>query len=382
MVVCFTCGPETKAALDRLVASGHYPDHSAAITSAIDNLAVIHSELKGATSIVIDREAAASVGEMGKPSLERDIPTPSTTTPVMNDLTSRTIVGSGIPALLQYRQESAVPNRPFAKVDADRAPTSKSLSVDNWMFGQFNRLLPAKVTCRALATILAQDGDRQPLDKVAFDIANDAAKFGSYLTQLDERRNLGRDDAMAIAFPKGTAPSEHKSIQRFASQFVGATNKEGELSGLPYSLKLIGPHPEFKQGIALTEAGWNFSALSNPVLDGVAAPSTLKFSDEEINFLTQHVLHNVPVEALAYRTILNAVAEGVLTPDDLDVALAKLSGAKKVEKSFVSTQRSGAICRMADLDLIGRSRTGTRVSYVISPRGEEYREILNNRFSV
>jgi hypothetical protein len=38
----------------------------------------------------------------------------------------------------------------------------------------------------------------------------------------------------------------------------------------------------------------------------------------------------------------------------------------------VSTQRSGAICRMADLDLIGRARTATRVSYVLSQRAKQF----------
>jgi hypothetical protein len=252
----------------------------------------------------------------------------------------------------------------------ERAPT-RGAAVDSWMFGQYNRLLPAKVTCRALINLFAAGQERQPLDKLATTIANEAAKLGHQLSVLDDRRHLRRDDAMAVAFPKGSG--EIKSIQRFANQFVASTNKERKLSGLPASLNLIGSNPEYPEGIALTEAGWAFGILENPLLDGVAAGVTEKFTADEISFLLDHIVGRVPIEASAYQTVLNEVAHGMVTPDKLDEALSKIPGhPNKTLDHFVSTQRSGVICRMADLDLIARSRTGTRVSYVLTPRGEDF----------
>ena len=366
MIVCFTCGPETKAQLDRLVATGHYHDHSDVISAAIQNLVVIHSELKDGRSIVIDRGVVAPTS---------DAPTTKSQPSVL-----RSAVEAGIPPMFQRGPEISKPEQ-FAGFKPESPLTAKSSSVEHWMFGQYNRLLPAKATCRALANISAEGGDRRSLEKIAMDIANEAAKLGSYLSAFDEKRNFGRDDAIAVAFPKSTAASEFKSVQRFANQFVGSANKEGQLLGLPVALKLIGRNPDFPDSVGLTEAGWQFGMMPNPILDALSPRNTEKFSDEEISFLLGHILTSVPVEAFAYRAILNEITCGVLTPDDLDAALSKLSGAqKKMEKSFVSTQRSGAICRMADLGLVGRSRSGTRVSYVLPPRGKEFLRQTNAWF--
>jgi hypothetical protein len=377
MVVCFTCGAQTKAQLDQLVATGHYHDHSEAISAAIQNLSVIHSEMKDARSIVIDR-GSMPMSVDGEPKPGNEISSAAEPSPVVSGVTqrlessaaTRQAVGSpGIPALFHRQADVSMPTQ-FASVAAEQLSADQNIPIENWMFGQFNRLLPAKVTCRALANITADGGERQPLEKLATEIANEAAKFGKYLSALDQKRHLGRDDAMTVAFPKH--PSEFKSIQRFANQFVGSTNREGQLLGLPASLKLIGTHPEFPQSIMLTEAGWKFGMLTNPILDGNAAAKIEKFGDEEITFLLDHIVALVPIEAFAYQTILSEVARGALTPDDLDAVLSKLSAQHKKGDPFVSTQRSGAISRMADLDLIGRSRTATRVSYVTTPRGDKF----------
>jgi hypothetical protein len=244
--------------------------------------------------------------------------------------------------------------------------------VERWIFGQYNRLLPAKVTCRALVNILARGGKQRSLEEIAIEIANEAAKFGKYLSELDEKRNLGRDDAIAVAFPRSTAATEFKSIQRFANQFVGTADRGGNLSGLPVALKLVGRDSDH-DGVTLTEAGWKFGMMPNPILDISSTGTNERFSDDEIVFLLDHILTSVSVEALAYRIVLGELADGVLTPDALDDALLKRSASgQKAERSFVSTQRSGAICRMVDLGLIRRSRTGTRVSYVLLPRGNEF----------
>lgn len=370
MVVCFSCTPEMKAQLDRLVATGHYGDHSQVIAAAVQNLIVIHSELKEHTSIVIDcgslagapsDRRAPDIGAASQGVQPARISTESL--PVTKPLAGL----SAIPALFHRHPEIAPPAH-FAKVDIKRMPAA---TIDAWMFGQYNRLLPAKVTCRALINMIGDNIERQPLQKASTAIANEAAKLGQYLSGIDDKRNVGRDEALAVAFPKTSA--EFKSIQRFATQFVASANKEGELSGLAVSLNLIGRNPDFPEGIALTEAGWNFGLLENPLLDGANAAGNEKFSADEIAFLLDHIARSVPIEAFAYRAILNQVARNVQTPDALDDALSKLSNAsKKPLAQFVSTQRSGAICRMADLDLIARNRIGTRVSYVLTPRGNDF----------
>ena len=372
MVVCFSCSSEIKAQLDRLVATGHYEDHGQAIIAAIQNLAVIHSEMKERGSLVIDRNHGIAAAEEGDTPVTPQQPATPTVSKAPIESLSAIRPASGSPAIpaLFHRHGDITPPAHFANLEIKRLPAGKAAAVDAWMFGQYNRLLPAKVTCRALINMVGDGSERQPLEKMTTAIANEAAKLGHYLSRLDAKRNLGRDDAMAVAFPKNSA--EFKSIQRFANQFVASANKERELSGLAVSLNLIGRNPDYPDGIALTEAGWNFGMMENPLLDRASSGND-KFSVDEISFLLDHIVASVPVEAFAYQAILNEVARNILTPDALDDALAKLPGhSKKTLLQFVSTQRSGAICRMADLDLIARNRSGTRVSYVLTPRGKDF----------
>jgi hypothetical protein len=370
MVLCFTCTPETKALLDRLVATGHYEDHSQVLAAAIQNLAVIHSELQERTSLIIERNYGLGASVEGDTAVARQQPATPVVSKSSSESSSAASPGQGAPAIpaIFHRHPDITPPAHFA--DVTIKPAGKAAAIDAWMWGQYNRLLPAKVTCRALINMFGDGSERQPLEKQTTAIANEAAKLGRYLSSIDEKRHLGRDDAMAIAFPKNSA--EFKSIQRFATQFVASANKEGELSGLAVSLNLIGRNPDYPEGIALTKAGWDFGMIENPLLDRIAS-GIEKFSADEISFLLDHIAATVPVEAFAYQTILREVSRNILTPDALDAALSELPGhPKKALPQFVSTQRSGAICRMADLDLIARNRSGTRVSYVLTVRGKDF----------
>ena len=175
-----------------------------------------------------------------------------------------------------------------------------------------------RITCRFLVNMTAEGRDQFPLEEAAIEIANEAAEFGRYLVALDDKHNLGRDDALAVAFPDA---GQIKSIQRFANQFVGSRNKEGQLLGLPASLKLIALDTANPDRIRLTEAGWSFGELRNPLLDRAAERGADKFTEEEVVFLVDHIRSSVPVEAIAYKIVLSQVARGAATPNGLDKAL-------------------------------------------------------------
>src|SRR5260221_13505275 len=117
MVICFACSPETKAQLDRLVATGHYHDHSEAIAAAVQNLVVIHSELKDSGSIVIDRgrlaqqqETQVALSQGSSTTIEPDPVAPSATRSNENPSPTRQPSGqSSIPALFQRRADVVKP---------------------------------------------------------------------------------------------------------------------------------------------------------------------------------------------------------------------------------------------------------------------------------
>ncbi|MCG8554028.1 MAG: hypothetical protein MJD61_01885 [Proteobacteria bacterium] len=163
---------------------------------------------------------------------------------------------------------------------------------------------------------------------------------------------------------------------RYASQFVASTNSNGQLSGLLVSFKLINRLVGSRSPVGLTEAGWAFAALKNPVLDqpeGLAdAP---RFTPEEVGFLLKHIARSVPAERFAYRSILEAVEAGNTSPDSLDRALSKYRSQgqdREASTSFLSSQRSGAVSRMSDLGLVQRSRAGVRVEYGITELGNKF----------
>jgi len=376
MVICFNCSPQTKETLDGLVAAGGYRDISEAISAAIENLAVIHSEMKGRNAFVVhdntvDHNESVRASETTPESETRLDPAfmqYAKTRTVRQNL-EKTSRQHSVPLLFRI---PAVPEKlpRLAALETAVRPPSATIPIENWIFGQFNRLLPVKATCRALANLTAGE-DHEPLTEIANTIAHEAVKLGKYLSDIDESRNASRDDLVAVAFPLLT-PRDSKAIERFENQFVGAINKTGKISGLPAELKLIGIDPEHQDGVLLTEAGLKFALLENPLLNGVQAEKPWdKFTPAEIECLLEHIVKHVPAEAFAYRTILNMVASGASTPSKLDDALLKVSKPES-KSSFLSTQRSGAISRMTDLNLILRTREATRVSYSVTSQGQAF----------
>ena len=115
--------------------------------------------------------------------------------------------------------------------------------------------------------------------------------------------------------------------------------------------------------------------MPNPVLDDGAADPDRRFSDDEVAFMLRHIASSVPVEDFAFRSILAAIQAGHDTPDTLDAALHQYvspATGDRVSASFLSSQRSGAISRMADLGLVRRTRDGVRVSYAVTAAAEGF----------
>jgi hypothetical protein len=186
---------------------------------------------------------------------------------------------------------------------------------------------------------------------------------------------LVREESLSTAFPSA-ATDINKSRLRFSNQFVGALNKRGQLRGFPIDLKLVNYRNPKDPKLLLTDAGWAFAGLTNPILDRPTDTGE-KLSEEERAFLIQHIRDNVPVEDFAIRAVLAALQAGARNPDDLDSALGQHIPERSEEPfsaAFLSTQRAGAISRMTDLGLVVRERQGLRVLYVVSGSGKKYLE--------
>lgn len=385
MVICFECDTKTKALLDEFLVSDQYRDYSEVISTAIANLAVLRSRVPRSGSVVISsadvsttkNDESGSV-RTGKPS--GSDPSSGMPLPAATQKQPQFSSTSGIPAMFQFENIGRNPPH-VGKIKTERWEKEGKIRLDRWIFGQYNKLLPAKVTCRALGHLLADKPHGVPLAKVATVISEEAAVLGDYLSIHDLKHGLRREEALHTGFPRTTLSAGGERVTnsgqlRYANHFVAGEIRRNEVSSLPIALKLIhceGP----EQLIQLTEPGARFALLRNPVLDGPQLQPTQKLSREEIDLLLDHISHHVPVELFAYKTLLAAILNGANTPDKLSESLQEMDiwwRDRKPEDtvSFFSTQRSGAISRMVDLELTQRERQGTRVTYKVTPRGEDF----------
>lgn len=367
MIICFNCSVKTKKTLDGLLNTGQYEDYDEAISVAIANQAILQEQVleKGVLIIGGNKSEAADIvlPEKGLKRHPQDTGNPKTKHSKLGEKVR-------IPAIFLLDGIDVIPRTLATLPSGDKYLEDQWIPVNQWLFAQYNKLLPAKANCRALAHILKSEPKGVPIEQVASQIAEEAAILGDFLRHHDKLNGIGRDDALSTAFPF-TDFKAQKGRLRYANQFVASADKSGCVGGLLLSLKLINYTEEKAPKILMTEVGWDFAVLQNPILDNAQKKPTQKFTDEEISFLLDHISRCVPIEDFAYRAVLSAIVKGANTPEKIDAALLKYFP-KDMSKRFLSSQRYGAISRMADLRLIERVRDGIRVSYVVTEIGDKF----------
>lgn len=395
MLICFNCTIETKLALDQMIAGGSYRDYSEAISASVANQALMEKEVRNNGTIVIGDSSRHVQGTIATPQPIAPVPAPilpvaqakpklpparkekASKTATHNDTiaSSSSVVLGTVPVLFGLAEFPHEQPAGLADLPADMWAPGQVVPLDRWVLGQHNRLLPAKANSRAIVRLFLESQNGLPISKTAEQIAAEAAALGDYLTALDAQREAARDDCLATAFPS-TAEDADKGRARYANQFVVYQNGRGELSGLMVDLKLINVVRVRKERyIVPTRVAWEFGHLANPVLDGQLQKLGSKFSDDERAMLLSHIFSSVPVEAFAYRAVLEAIQAGKNTPETIDATLKKYvteDRAEKLSQSFLASQRSGAVSRMSDLGLVERQREGIRVAYMATNEGRAF----------
>lgn len=372
MLICFNATQESKKALDFLIETGQFKDRSEAISMALVNYEVIQRAAKENHEVLLFEASPAPKSA------------PATTQPAVADTNLQE--RSNVPGLQVPRQipslfkltDSRPNEEDLLSVEASRADY-RTFSPKDWLFGQWNRFLPAKATSRALLNIMCEHNSGIPVNDAASKISYAACDLGDYLRMLDARHfTLPREHFVSAAFPS-TTHSGAESRLRYGNQFVG-TMKQGKLIGLPATLRLVATDGAKDPNLRLTKAGAQFAVLPNPLLDpGTTGPAD-KFTDDELRFLLQHIQTFVPEEISAYVTIIDAIKEGANTPDKLDAFLRlqfSLKDEAAMTTTFLSTQRTGAISRLADLGLVYREKSGLRVTYTVSHPGKCFRSQIS-----
>jgi len=361
MVICFNATQEAKKALDSLIQTGQFKDISETISMALVNYEVIHHAVKENREVF-----RTDISTIPAQSLtaQSSVPTTSAQQPISKK----------IPILFQLRdtrakEEDLLPGKP---VSADYT----TFSPKDWLFGQWNRFLPVKATSRALLNIMGEHHSGIPVNDAAGQISHAACDLGDYLQMLDARHSRGRGESVSAAFPSTTSRGAESRL-RYENQFVGSI-KQGKLIGLPAALRMVAHDSAKNPNLRLTNAGAQFAAMPNPLLDlGVSGD---KFTEDEICFLLKHIQSCVPEEISAFVAIIDAINDGADTPDKMDAFLRTrfdLNDETAMTTTFLSTQRTGAISRLADLGLVGREKAGLRVTYTVSRTGKGFRSQIS-----
>jgi hypothetical protein len=384
MIICINCNSETKSKMDVLLSKNHYRDYSELVAVAVDNLWMLELEVAEKGAFIIGEGPATPASTPPATLAENNKPLKKTKGPV--SAPTRQGIAAKAPSVYAKAAPLVIPDLFLAdgldslSINAAEIPPTenaeKTFMLDRWLFGQYNKLLPAKVNCRALLRFAAEHPDGALLGEITPQIGKAATMLGDYLAEHDRRHQIGRDNSLATAFPRSGSEAE-KSRARYVNQFVGSVNSQGILSGLLWDYRLAALAPGDNVRLMPTKPAVQFARLSNPVLDTCQTDPAQKFSPEEATFLLGHIRDHVPVEIFTFRTLIQAITDGADTPDKLEEALRSLvptESSRSLSPSFLTSQRSSALSRMADLGLIGRQRKGVRVSYVITERGRYFIE--------
>lgn len=337
---------------------------------ALTNYVVIHRAVGTGARMFADTFApAGAIGTesrrgRGAPVLAAAPPAPRETTPAP--------APASVPQLFT-RKTATVEGLEIPPVPDAPQRGATDLPPARWLFGQYNKFLPAKATCRALFNLLRDKPAGITVNDASSKISQAACSLGDYLLAFDERHDLGREDAFASAFPSSGVGNGGSRL-RFANQFV-ANMKQNQLGGLPAAVRLVVVDEAREPRLTLTRAGAEFAALENPVLDGGADATRRKFSKAETEFLLAHISASVPEETSAYLAVIDAIQHEANTPDQVDAWLRKRFDLPKeddITKTFLSTQRTGAISRMVDLGLVAREKSGLRVTYLVTEPGKHF----------
>lgn len=378
MIVSFRCTPDLKDRVDELVQSGVYDDFSTFCVAAIENQLLLeaeHADGEGvATKLPSKRRArptARSAAGSASALAMLELASPSSPGGRPND---EAVTEIGVPSLLKRDRLNEKPPFMLPAMFADVFDGADRVPVDRWLFGQYNRIFPVKVSTRALAAIALEGKDALNLSTAGPRIAEAASQVGEYLRMLDRRFGHHRDDALATAFPSAGLEGE-KGRLRYQNHFVGHTVK-GEQGGMLVGLKLaVIQTVKNKPHILPTSAGWEFAQLANPLLDDHADDPKRRLTEDEAAFLLEHIRANVPAEVFAYRVVLSVIDAGHNTPDSVNERLKAFRSPDRRsndDDDFLATQRNGALGRMTDLGLVGRERQATRVSYRLTEEGRTF----------
>ncbi len=244
--------------------------------------------------------------------------------------------------------------------------------LDKPIWGQYNRIFPAKLGLRVLANML-DNVDMLDLKNFEDKATMVAQHYFEVLKEYDEEKGRILGNNFTAGLPEKGEKSEH----RFQAQYL-----EGFLKELKFvKIEVI----DGKRKIGITDAGYKFAILENPIIDLQDFNYTL--SEHEIEFFLKHISENLKGEESHIKALLNALNSGINIPDSLKLKMKLyyenlprenwFTREGKIENAVANTMKSGLISRLYEMKLIDKKKNGRNVTYFLNDKGMELLSKLN-----
>jgi len=364
-VVAVNLTPKTYEEIMALVSSGIYVSLEQFLEIALFNQLALE---KGATPAeLIDAQRQKRRKRSGMELTDRD----SKTARVRAEKKT-----SHVPTIKQpiSRQRRATSNLDFAElrqaldqlslsqyVPGDLPDAVENTGIGNErIWGQVNRLLPLKLSCRWIAIVASAKKQWPTLQAVAEPLANDAAVIGSALEKSDDAKGRKREEMLATGLPR---KGNLQSRDRFLSQFLARVTRAGRI--YPGAICHYGLARFDEDHLVLTRAGEELARLENPVMDGTFESVSATLSDAERTLFLQQIRTYAAVEWSEFKTVMAAIAAGNITPDSLLAAVRATFPPDWTEVAY-RTHIYGVLARISDLRLLSKDWDGRRVQYKLT----------------
>jgi hypothetical protein len=261
---------------------------------------------------------------------------------------------------LEVKEKIEILNNPLNYESLTGVPLKNPIK-NYYIWGQYNKFFAMKFAVRYLAYMQIQNNSA-PVKLTEFQnkCSRSASKMKQILKQSDEQ--AGR--IWGEGFSAGLPEDEEKSWSRFIHHFIGYADTQGNQVG---SISDIGFIVIDNGCVALSPHGLAFAKINNPILDDNPL-SPILFSQDEQEFLINHLKSNIPIEWNGVQTVIRWIESGMNTPDTLNAKFSTLDS--KWTEKMANTYRTGMLARMFDLGFITRKKIGVNANYVVTEIGK------------
>jgi hypothetical protein len=350
MIVAVRLDPDSFKKIKEFIEKGNYESVESFVEIAVLN------------QILIESNGGASIGtsKEGKDASRMEVDTKSRQT--------------------KHQQSTLQPVQYFACPENDQLPvlpalplTQETKSFPIW--GQINRLAPAKMVLRMLANqILVLGTDRIDLKRFSADVAETVTSMRTYIEKKDKKNRI-RGKELYVALAKKDPSSQQRFINFYIGRLPSGKWTDGILTGL--GLARIEQAEDGSVVIGLTEAGSKFARLSSPLIDEFLLQEKQierPFSSIEVQFLFDHLQVTRPGESEYMTAVLRFIRDGAITPTALRLRVGSFLREKypriNISEKFVNTMLVGVMGRLVEMRFVEIEKDAQKSKYSVTDAGE------------